>query len=138
MIKFNLACEQGHEFEAWFGSSADFENQKDKKMLSCPGCGSESVNKALMAPSVTTARKKDALVKLANVQKAQKDILSKMKELRDKVVENSENVGNRFPDEARKIHYGETEARGIYGQASAEEASELVEEIGRASCRERV
>ncbi len=128
MIKFNLGCDKGHEFEIWFGSSSDFDKQRERNLLTCPQCGSGEVEKALMAPSVTTGRKKDALVQVANMQQAQKEILTKMRELRDKVIETGENVGNKFPEEARKIHYGETEARGIYGQASMEEATELAEE----------
>ncbi len=128
MIKFNLGCDNGHEFEIWFGSSQDFDNQKERKLLTCPHCGSSEVEKMLMAPSVTTGRKKDQMVQVANMQNAQKEILTKMRELRDKVIETGEDVGSKFPEEARKIHYGETEARGIYGQASMEEATELAEE----------
>jgi len=128
MIKFKLGCDNGHEFEIWFGSSQDFDNQKERKLLTCPNCGSSEVEKMLMAPSVTTGRKKDQMVQVANMQNAQKEILTKMRELRDKVIETGEDVGSKFPEEARKIHYGETEARGIYGQASMEEATELAEE----------
>lgn len=128
MIRFNLICECEHEFEIWFGSSSDFDKQKSRGFLVCPQCGSNKVDKALMAPPVTTGRKKDQMVQLANMQKNQQVLTQKIKELRDHMVTNSEDVGKNFPDEARKIHYGESEARGIRGEANLEEASDLVKE----------
>ena len=128
MILFDLRCNDGHEFEAWFSGSDDFDNQKESGLLNCPVCGSAKIEKTLMTPSVSTGRKKDQMMQVASAQKAQKEIMAKMRELRDKVIETGENVGRRFPEEARKIHYGETEARGIYGQASMEEAAELADE----------
>lgn len=127
MIKFDLICDEQHTFEAWFGSNADFDAQRDAGLVSCPHCGSVTVEKALMAPSVSTARKKDAAMQLAmnTNQKAAMDQLRKaVKAIRD----NSENVGVRFPEEARKIHYGESEERGIIGQASPDEVKSLVDE----------
>lgn len=128
MIKFNLLCDKDHEFEIWFGSSEDFDKQKKRGLLSCPHCGSTDINKALMAPQVSTGRKKDEMVKVAQMQHAQKALAEKIKEFHDHVVANSEDVGTKFPEEARKIHYGEAEARGIRGQANLKEAEELVEE----------
>lgn len=128
MIKFNLICEAEHEFEIWFGSSDDYDKQKKRKLLSCPACGSAKVEKALMHPSITTARKKAEMTQMANVQNAQKELFEKVKQLREAVVKNGENVGEKFTEEARKIHYGETEARGIYGSASLEDAKELIDE----------
>ena len=127
MIKFDLICDEQHRFEAWFGSNADFDAQRDAGLVSCPHCGSVAVEKALMAPSVSTARKKDAAMQLAmnTNQKAAMDQLRKaVKAIRD----NSEDVGARFPEEARKIHYGESEERGIIGQASPDEVKSLVDE----------
>ena len=127
MIKFDLICDEQHRFEAWFGSNADFDAQRDAGLVSCPHCGSGAVEKALMAPSVSTARNKDAAMQLAmnTNQKAAMDQLRKaVKAIRD----NSEDVGARFPEEARKIHYGESEERGIIGQASPDEVKSLVDE----------
>ncbi len=127
MIKFTLACEDGHDFEGWFGSSDDFEMQKKRGLVSCPYCGSPSVKKALMAPSVSTSKTKEK-IDVANVDQNRRAIFAEIKELRDKITANAEDVGKRFPEEARKIHYGEAEERGIYGAASSEEVKDLVEE----------
>lgn len=127
MIKFTLACEGGHDFEVWFGSSDDFETQKMRGLISCPYCGSLKVEKALMAPSVSTSRAKEK-VDVVNVDQTRRAIFAEMKELRDKITANAEDVGERFPEEARKIHYGEAEERGIYGAASSEEVKDLVDE----------
>lgn len=128
MIKFSLICDREHEFEIWFGSSDEYDKQKKRKLLSCPSCSSSRIEKALMRPSVSTARKKDQMMQISNVQKAQKELMEKVRQLRDEVVKNGENVGQRFPEEARKIHYGEAEARGIFGSASVEDAKELIDE----------
>lgn len=127
MIKFTLACEGGHDFEGWFGSSDDFEMQKTRGLVSCPYCGSPKVEKALMAPSVSTSRTKEK-IEVVNVDQTRRAIFAEMKELRDKITANAEDVGERFPEEARKIHYGEAEERGIYGAASSEEVKDLVDE----------
>ncbi len=131
MIKFTLACEAGHDFEGWFGSSDEFADQSARDLVSCPYCGSVKVEKALMAPSVTTTKTKDKIkqkVAVATVGNAQRAMYAEMKEMRDKIIANSENVGERFPEEARKIHYGEAEERGIYGDASLKDVKELVDE----------
>ena len=128
MIKFSLICDREHEFEIWLGSSDEYDKQKKRKLLSCPSCSSSRIEKALMRPSVSTARKKDQMMQISNVQKAQKELMEKVRQLRDEVVKNGENVGQRFPEEARKIHYGEAEARGIFGSASVEDAKELIDE----------
>jgi hypothetical protein len=127
MIKFSLACEHGHDFEGWFGSSDDFEVQKQRDLVSCPTCGSPKVEKALMAPSVSTSKTKEK-INVAKVDQTRRAAFAELKELRDKITANAEDVGERFPEEARKIHYGEAEERGIYGAASSEEVKELVEE----------
>ena len=128
MIKFNLICDAEHEFEIWFGSSDDYDKQKKRKLLSCPSCGSSKIDKALMRPSITTARKKAEMTRMVNVQNAQKELVAKVRQLREEVVKNGENVGEKFTEEARKIHYGEAEARGIYGNASLADAKELIDE----------
>lgn len=126
MIRFSLHCDQGHAFDGWFRNNEDFDSQAERELVSCPACGSVRVGKALMAPAVSTARKREKIA-LA-VSNEQKQVLAKLKELSDKVRENADYVGDRFAEEARKIHFGETEARGIYGEASPEEARSLLED----------
>lgn len=139
MIRYSLQCEREHGFEGWFSSSADHDRQKDAGLVECPVCGSRKIGKALMAPSVATARKKEARAEVAAAQQtavmkpagadAQKlSMLRQLKELRDKVLSGAENVGESFAEEARKIHYGEADSREIYGKASLEDAASLVEE----------
>ncbi|MBN7757703.1 DUF1178 family protein [Nitratireductor aquimarinus] len=126
MISFNLICEHDHAFEAWFRNNADFDEQKKRDLVSCPQCGSTKVEKALMAPAVSTGKKRDQIA-LAMGEK-QKQALAQLKELSKKVRENADYVGDKFAEEARKIHFGETEARGIYGEATTDEAKALVDE----------
>lgn len=133
MIKYALICEQGHAFEAWFGSSDDYDQQRKRGFVDCPVCGSSKVEKMLMAPRVSGTRKSDHSavpeLPMASMPAAMpKEIVEKLREIKKHVEANSENVGDKFPEEARKIHYGETEARGIYGRASIEEAANLAEE----------
>lgn len=127
MIRFNLICDEQHDFEAWFSSNDDFEKQCSQKLVSCPHCGSTSVEKALMAPSVSPSRKRDATTRLA-MNTAQQAAMDQLRQAVKTIRENSEDVGERFPEEARKIHYGETEERGIIGQAKPDEVKALVEE----------
>ncbi|WP_324762238.1 DUF1178 family protein [Sinorhizobium meliloti] len=127
MIHYNLACDVGHDFEGWFSSSDDFDRQVERRLVACPSCGSVSVSKKLMAPAVSTARKKEARRELV-MDQAQKEAVAKLKELVKSIRENAEDVGERFPDEARKIHYGEADQRGLIGKATAEEAIALIEE----------
>lgn len=127
MIRYSLSCDRAHEFEGWFSQSDDFDRQKASGFLTCPSCGSAEVFKMLMAPSVSTARKKEVQQALA-VSTAQKQALEKLKEAVREIRSNSEDVGERFPEEARKIHYGEAEARGIIGEASPVEVQSLIEE----------
>ena len=122
MIRYALICENGHSFEGWFANSKAWESQLAAKQLECPSCGSGRVEKAPMAPSI--AKGKDA-VEADETAKAAREIV---RQVRDHVEKNAEYVGDRFPEEARKIHYGEEESRGIYGEASSEEADELRDE----------
>ena len=130
MIKYSLVCENDHEFEGWFGSSADYDAQRKRKLVSCPACGSVSVSKALMAPGVSGTKKKDqnAMPMAAMSPQLPAEMVSKLREIKAHIEKTSENVGDRFPEEARKIHYGEVEERGIYGKATVDEAVELAEE----------
>lgn len=127
MIRYSLRCEKAHEFEGWFSGSADFDAQQQRGLIGCPVCGSASVSKMLMAPSVSTAREKEATRTLA-LDAAQKQAFTKIKETLASIRANAEDVGDKFPEEARKIHYGEAEERGIIGQASPQEAKALIEE----------
>jgi hypothetical protein len=126
VIRFSLVCDNDHEFEAWFRSNDDFDTQSRRGFVECPACGSKKVGKALMAPSVSTGRKKEQIA-LA-MGEAQKQALAQLKALAEKVRENADYVGDKFAEEARKIHFGETEARGIYGEATLDEARSLAED----------
>lgn len=126
MISFRLSCEKDHVFDAWFRNSDDFEKQVKRGLVECPHCGSHNVSKALMAPAVATSGEKEAMSFVRGDE--QKKAMAKMAELARTVRENAEDVGTRFAEEARKIHYGETDPRGIYGKATADEAKNLAEE----------
>jgi hypothetical protein len=120
VIVYNLRCKNGHEFEGWFRDSASFDTQSCDGSLSCPTCNSPRVEKAIMAPSLAANRNADAPRRDATRQF--------MTGLRKYVQEHAEYVGPKFAEEARKIHYGETVDRHIYGETTAEEAKALVEE----------
>ncbi len=127
MIRYSLTCDNAHEFEGWFSESADFDRQVANGFLTCPVCNSAAISKLLMAPSVSTARKKDEMQTLA-MDAARKEAMAKLKEAVDAIKANAEDVGTKFPEEARKIHYGEADVRGIIGKATPDEAQALVEE----------
>jgi len=127
LIRYSLRCENAHEFEGWFSESADFDRQVASGFLTCPVCNSTSISKLLMAPSVSTARKKDEMQTLA-MDTMRRDAFQKLKEAVATIKANSEDVGTRFPEEARKIHYGESDARGIIGQTTMDEAQALLDE----------
>ncbi len=126
MIKYDLICKEEHEFEAWFRDSAAFDEQAAKKKVVCPYCGSKKVSKAIMAPRVSSKTKAKGKKTMLAGQQAK--LAKMMSELRDHVEKTHDYVGDQFPEEARKIHYGETEHRDIYGEATLEDAKELVEE----------
>lgn len=127
MIRYQLHCEAGHEFEGWFSSSADYDDQAASGMLSCPLCNSTRVGKSVMAPSVATARKNEERQQVAmNSQRTA--MMQAMREMVRAIKANSEDVGERFAEEARRIHYGEAEARGIMGQAVADDVAALIDE----------
>jgi hypothetical protein len=127
MIRYALSCEKAHEFDGWFASSADFDAQVERGFVTCPVCQSGHVSKLLMAPSVATARSRETTLALA-VDAEKKDMLEKVKEMVTAIKANSEDVGDKFPEEARKIHYGETDPRGIIGKATPDEVHALIEE----------
>lgn len=155
MIRYELTCSQAHDFEGWFRNSADFEAQNKKSLITCPVCGSQEIEKKLMAPAVSTARRKAAMAVSdsdaqaapappgeneagsdAAVQNAalvpqdlkQKEVLDALRELRKQMIASSDDVGEQFPEEARRMHYGESEQRSIHGQTSLEEAKSLIDE----------
>jgi hypothetical protein len=127
VIRYDLSCDNGHAFEGWFGSADDFDRQQKMSLVSCPVCGSTHVAKRLMAPSVSTARKKERRQEMV-MQAGQKEMVAKLREIVSTIRANSEDVGERFPEEARKIHYGEAEQRGLIGQATLDEVRDLLEE----------
>jgi hypothetical protein len=151
MIVFQLTCSNAHEFEAWFQSSSSFESQEAAGDVECPHCGDVHVMKAPMAPNVVTSRKKSVVREPAETQvpgqlghqsknqpsdqvdevrarEVAEQILRAVGKLRDQIEETTDDVGDKFVDEARRIHYGEAEERGIRGIATEQEASELDEE----------
>lgn len=127
MIRFSLRCDQDHEFDGWFRNNEDFDAQKERHLVACPACGSVNVEKALMAPAVSTSGNEGRQVALA-MSEEQKKAVAQLKELSKKVREGADYVGPKFAEEARKIHFGETQARGIYGEATKEEAKGLAED----------
>ena len=146
MIRYALACANGHNFESWFQNSAAYDKQAKRKLIECPVCGSLKVEKAIMAPRLARKDKSTSIAvreeaapahadpaaadssPVAMISPQEHEFRKKLKELRDHLTANADNVGKKFPEEARKMHYGETEHRSIYGEASAEDAKELHEE----------
>ena len=144
MIRYSLRCERGHAFESWFQSSAAYESQEKRKLVSCPSCGSVKVERGIMAPQIVskkgsadarpTPAAEAASTEVAATESTpllmaqERELRAKLKELRDHIVKNADNVGERFPNEARKMHYGDIEHRPIYGEASPDEARALIEE----------
>ncbi len=129
MIKYQLKCKSKHSFEGWFSNSSDYDQQADKGLLECPMCGSSEIEKALMAPAVArsgsisrTSAQEERLSQIKG------EVAAAAKKAREYIDKNFDNVGKKFPEEARRIHYGETKKRDIVGQASAEEVSDLIEE----------
>lgn len=119
MITYSLHCEKGHAFDAWFRSAAAFEQQRADGVLACPVCDSRDIAKAMMAPAL--GRSHDDADRRRKLMKA-------LKNFREKAIANSEDVGTRFAEEARRIHFEEVEPRAIRGEASREEVAGLVED----------
>jgi hypothetical protein len=141
MIRYALHCERGHEFESWFQTSSAYESQVKRKLVTCPGCGSAKVEKAIMAPQIVSkkapASAEDVPASSTDVaapastpllMAEERELRAKLKELREHIVKTADNVGERFPNEARKMHYGDIEHRPIYGEASPDEARALIDE----------
>ena len=131
MIRYDLKCEAGHGFDGWFSGSAAFDEQAGRGLVACPTCGSTRVEKALMTPAVpvrTNRRSAAAKVFTPAPDPRAAELLALMRKLREHVESTADYVGDRFAEEARRIHYEEVEARGIYGEATAEEARDLIDE----------
>ena len=142
MIRYSLRCQRNHTFESWFQSSSAYESQLKRKLVSCPTCGSDKVEKAIMAPQIASKKGRGraepapeqtqveapATGPTPLMMAQERELRVKLRELRDHVIKNADNVGERFPREARKMHYGDIEHRPIYGEASPDEARALIEE----------
>jgi len=140
MIKYALACDKGHTFESWFADSGAYDKQAKRGLVTCPVCNSAKVEKAIMAPRLSGTSKRGAArdvehlpvpapaAPVAVMSPMEQELRAKLKELKDHIVKNADNVGEKFPEEARKMHYGETEHRSIYGVASLDDAKSLAEE----------
>ena len=142
MIRYTLACERRHEFESWFANSSAYDKQAKRGLVACPICGSTKVEKAIMAPRLARTdapidvpeapaapvAAPEAPAPVAMISPQERELRTKLRELRDHLTKNAENVGRKFPDEARKMHYGDIEHRSIFGEASPQEAKELHEE----------
>jgi hypothetical protein len=155
MIRYSLSCKNRHTFDSWFQDSSAFDRQVKRKLVACPHCGDTRIEKTIMAPQVSDSKRatrRKAVEKALDKSVAadagatpavpvpassdavtiaspqERELRAKLKELREQIVKNSDHVGARFPEEARKMHYGESEHRSIHGEASLEEARELAEE----------
>jgi hypothetical protein len=144
MIRYALVCAKGHAFESWFPSSAAYDKQAKRGLVTCPTCGVSKVEKAIMAPKLSGTRKRGAAAAVTDTPEApvpvasdtpvammsppENDLRQKLKELREHLTKNSDYVGKKFPEEARKMHYGEIDHRSIYGEASLKDAKELHDE----------
>jgi hypothetical protein len=125
MIRYALACAQGHEFEGWFGSSGDFDDQQAKGQLECPVCATRAVHKQIMAPAVAGTKRNRREETPAQRQAM---MMEAMAQVRRHVEDNFDDVGDAFAKEARAIHEGRAEDRGIYGEATPKEVRDLVED----------
>ena len=145
MIHYNLRCDKGHAFESWFQSSTAYESQEKRKLVNCPVCGSAKVERGIMAPQIVSKKGRQSAeaapapaatstevtapaASTPLLMAQERELRAKLKELREHIVKNADNVGERFPNEARKMHYGDIEHRPIYGEASPEEARALIDE----------
>ena len=130
MKVLNLQCAQSHAFEGWFASEDDFQSQLGRGIIECPMCGDASITKMLSAPRLNLGAVAPVEVapKQEVVSAPDATMQAAWMQMVRKVMANTEDVGDKFPEEARRIHYGETEERGIRGQATAEETEALIEE----------
>lgn len=127
MIRYRLICSQDHEFDAWFRDGAGYDRQIKRQQVSCPHCGDVDVAKAIMAPGISKSANSDHFAE-AKAHEVARRILTAVGKLRDNVEQECDYVGDQFADEARAIHYGDAEERGIYGEATDDEAADLEDE----------
>ena len=134
MIVFDLQCSrQNHVFEAWFGSTADYESQRERGLVACPMCGDQQVDKAVMAPRVGPKGNQQSVQDASSQMVAAapgetKEMLRALAEMQRQILAQSDYVGEQFADEARSIHLGEAPARSIYGKATADQTRSLLED----------
>ena len=143
MIRYALACDKGHVFESWFQNSAAYDTQVKANLITCPVCNSAKVEKTMMAPGLVGAKKgaaappappssprgpAETASPVAMMSPQEREFRKKLKELREHLTKNADYVGQKFPEEARKMHYGEVKHRSIYGEATPDQAKELHEE----------
>lgn len=134
MIRYALVCDNGHEFESWFPSGEAYDGQRKTGLVSCPMCDSKNIEKQIMAPSVARTDfdsvpvEQPAARPVTLLSEKERQVRAALKTLHRHLMENAENVGERFPEEARRMHDGETETRSIYGKASMKETRALIEE----------
>jgi hypothetical protein len=157
VIRYTLACADGHTFESWFASSAAYDKQAKRHLIECPVCGSTKVDRAIMAPAIARGRRRavregaasepmmapppaDAAAgppaaagsaegsSVAMISEHERELRTKLKELHQHLTGNADYVGAKFPEEARRMHYGEADHRSIYGEASLDDAKALHDE----------
>lgn len=136
MIVFDLKCSAGHVFEAWFGSSADYEAQRARRLVACPVCGDAGIDKAVMAPRIGSGAGRGEVGEVSSASAPgdnaapldPKALLAALARAQARMLAGSEWVGTRFADEARAMHHGEAEQRQIHGEASPQEARQLADE----------
>jgi hypothetical protein len=138
VIRYALVCESGHEFESWFRSADDYERQQKKRLVSCPLCDSVKTEKRIMRPALARGARSPKQVEMppAAEQKApvamispqEQELRTKLRELREHVTRNADNVGDKFPELARQMHHEEIERRSIYGNARPDEVRSLLDE----------
>jgi hypothetical protein len=126
VIQYALLCDNGHKFDAWFRSADAYDEQQARGVVACPVCMSEKVGKAMMAPAVSRASSEKMSLSIGHPEHAK--IREAMLAIRNKVTSEADYVGDKFADEARKIHFKEVDPRGIYGEATREEVAGLVED----------
>jgi hypothetical protein len=125
MIRYALTCDHGHDFEGWFGASGDYDDQQARGLLECPVCASKGVRKQIMAPAISGTKRNARDIGPAQMQAMMMEAAGR---IRAHVEENFDDVGDGFASEARAIHEGKAEDRGIYGQATPKEVRDLVED----------
>jgi hypothetical protein len=131
MIRYDLICEKGHAFDGWFRDSAAYDGQAKRGLVSCSICGTSKVEKQLMAPGIplkANRRSEPQKMMAGPVDPRVHQMMQAVRDMRKAIAEKAEYVGERFAEEARRIHYAETEKRGIYGEATADDAKSLIEE----------